>query len=285
MRASYAGWLLVCARGAAGVPISHYHGGSTIRNTSASHSLLAPEADMFSAQANGQASWLVPTYSLSLLHADNTWVEVLRGASTCVGQSAEGLSPGQSWDHGEKYASFEPAAAAADGIWPYGCWFFLGPGSGVAVNVGKSLRVSTRKELHDKLAIPCGEGANGDPLDARHEHCADAGPPGDKLYCHRALKQGYDSIQIVNAFYDTNPNQPNLVICSGGCATQEVRGACPPVPMQDGAGKHCDCDNSRVEINCGADSFATRSSRAAAASPLPPRRRSTRWSVDSFWML
>eukprot|EP00966_Prymnesium_polylepis_P167616 3874662-Prymnesium_polylepis.1 len=52
-------------------------------------------------------------------------------------------------------ASLAAAASIPESRWPYGCWFWPVRGSGVYVNVGRSLRVATRADAHAALGLPC----------------------------------------------------------------------------------------------------------------------------------
>ena len=72
------------------------------------------------------------------------------------GQVAEGYSSGFPGDaSANAYSTFEPLAANPASYWAYGCWFHLhARGSGVFVNVRRSLRVANRSEAHAALAIP-----------------------------------------------------------------------------------------------------------------------------------
>ena len=64
--------------------------------------------------------------------------------------------------------------------------------------------------MHRQLGIPCDE--REDPYCTR--------PPGDKLYCHLARERGFDSIQIAQAHFNY---RPEMIVCSGKCATAAVR--------------------------------------------------------------
>lgn len=88
----------------------------------------------------------------------------------------------------------------------------------------------------------------------------------DKLYCALALAQGYDSIQIAQSH---TSRTPELVLCTGGCATAPVAGSCPPAQLRraepvDGnvsiSGEYvpkgfpdrmCECNETLPGLNCG----------------------------------
>ena len=146
---------------------------------------------------------LMPSLTQDALSADGSWTEVLRVSTACIMDGNQPLrySDGEPFnegknrwwpgDAGKAAYSFLPSAASQRGRWPYGCWFYLVKGAGIFVNVGRSLRALTRHDVHQKLGIPCAE--SEDPFCTR--------PPGDKLYCHLARQQGFDSIQIALSEY------------------------------------------------------------------------------------
>lgn len=192
--------------------------------------------------------WLRPLLNVSDMTDDNDWAEVTRMRAGCMtgdrivnGEAyAEGLT---TWGHdpngdGANYSVFlkslslPPAAADSTAAWPYGCWFMhAARGSGILVNMRRSLRVSSRDEAHLRLGLPANV--------------------GDKLYCYIARQLGFDSIQFAQAHVY---GRVELLICYGGCVSEAVRGACPPVPLQHhgaSANRTCDCDNRSTVLNCG----------------------------------
>ena len=111
------------------------------------------------------------------LYPDHSWAQVVRFGSGC-NAAIEGLSRGFVSDCGSNYTKMgRPELAPCEGDAKksanvgYGCWFFfsdpfiyksnsssdlvLGSTSGIAVNVGKSLRVDTRADASAALALPC----------------------------------------------------------------------------------------------------------------------------------
>ena len=212
-------------------------------------------ADALRARETGLLAPRLRTHELA---ADWTLATVLRVAARCIGDGklqhadgepyAEGRSRGWPGDAGRAaYNSFAPQAAGWNTRWPYGCWFYLvAPNTTLLgerlprVNVGRSLRALSRSALHRRLRIPCNV--------ANDPHCNK--PPGDKLYCHRAAAEGYDSVQIAQAHAS---HRPELIMCSGKCATaNRLVGACPPVTLRraDGA-KSCRCSDRSAVLNCG----------------------------------
>ena len=102
---------------------------------------------------------------------------------------------------------------------PYGCWFNHALGSGIYVDVGKTL-TGTVSRLLEELGLHPTTGCLLDGLNRTYDgglNCI------DKYYCSRALALGYDSIQIVD--------RQEIIICSGMCATHRFDGACPPVRL------------------------------------------------------
>lgn len=197
---------------------------------------------------------------------DHGWAEVMRFATNCSAV-AEGLSTGFNTDCGKEYVELgRPELASCNASHPpakvgYGCWFFfstpgsLAPeGSGVGVNVGRSLRVDTRAEASKMLGLPCAD----PPL------CEKPGHVQDKLYCERAVERGYDSIQFARphrtCLHPHCPRAlaygipPEVVICNGGCMTQAVASACPPETVQLKRLRSrgpCECSNRSHVLNCG----------------------------------
>jgi len=162
---------------------------------------------------------------------------------------------------------------------PYGCWFFYAKGSGIYIDVGKTLigtvdsilRQLSLEQIRDCLQsyVPQNNISHGINV-----NCI------DKYYCSRALTLGYDSVQIMD--------RQEIVICSGKCATHRFDGACPPVRLYRRKhsshgelsiynNKHevqpsshdatngdddissnyedCQCDDSTDVMNCGNNSY------------------------------
>ena len=210
---------------------------------------------------------------------DYGWAEVMRFGPQCDA-SVEGWSAGFPTDCGDDYASMgrpELASCNATRRPPanvsYGCWFFFSEkgsafggdfkvraGSGVTVNVGRSLRVDTRAEASAALGLPCAD----PPL------CEKPGTVQDKLYCERAVQRGYDSIQMarphmacvkegcLRGYHSLVPAE--LVLCTKGCMSQPLTDACPPgveLRRATGAGhrhgRPCHCREGSHYLNCGKD--------------------------------
>lgn len=197
---------------------------------------------------------LFPELQWDELYPDNTWAEVVRISAQCVGggDHREGLSVGWPGDHDASAYSFMPEATVPGRLWPYGCFFALAAhGSGVFVNVGRSLRVRSHLEAYRALGIPCQQQANGRG-DVR-DFCK---RPADKLFCHMALAAGYDSIQMMQRATDGGAKvHGELVVCADKCASESLAGACGPnMHTRDGPTGStmvpCECDRAQHVSNC-----------------------------------
>ena len=185
------------------------------------------------ALANDTAPSLCPRLSVADLAPSHSWTEVMRFGTRRCGPShvlqeppryadgspfTEGRSRGFPSDHGVGY-TLVGAPEAASPTWdgPYGCWFYHARGSGIAINVGRTLHYLTRAEAGAALNVTCSD-----------QYCNRAAPM-DKLWCSRALAAGYDSIQVARSH---EAEIPELIICSGECGTQPLVSPCPPVPLR-----------------------------------------------------
>lgn len=120
--------------------------------------------------------------------------------------------------------------------------------SGAYVNVGRSLRVNGRCDVHQALY---GSRRSSNAL------CTTA--PGDKYWCTRARALGYDSIQILRgvAYYPGSMKRKpwsELVLCSGECSTRTFsESACVPSARAisaDGQVQPCNCPEGATLISC-----------------------------------
>jgi hypothetical protein len=131
----------------------------------------------------------------------------------------------------------------------YGCWFNIARGSGIYVNVGRSL--VTNDKYKSSLFKDLGLTSKG---------CLQSDGTGEKCYdryvCTAALHLGYNSVQVTG--------RSEIVLCGGNCATKELRLTCPPVPMRCGtqAQYPCNCSDNSVLLNCGANSSTLKIYRA-----------------------
>lgn len=109
-------------------------------------------------------------------------------------------------------------------------------GTGVFVNIGKTLIFYDRQDVNNRFKLFCN----------RPPFCE---PQGDRYWCQKALSEGYDSIQVVNANQNENHE---LVICSGKCSTEPFDNNCPPIETRTGynATKPCNCVEGTPIVNC-----------------------------------
>ena len=207
-------------------------------------------------------------------HPDNSWVEVLRVAtSSCT--SKEGRCEGGR----------------------AGCWFSKAVGSGIFLHTGRSLRAASRAQLAAALQLNASEAfgfylrerrvrpGRHLPLDETEHilhmtHVARlrARPPpplskrelarGKRLFaangivldytvCEHARAAGFDTVQLSDPNCDDTICFPEMVSCHKGCAdvpAGSVRGACAPssVPLRTGwqATEPCRCNASVSVLNC-----------------------------------
>jgi hypothetical protein len=207
--------------------------------------------------------------------ADHTWVGVLRKAPGCdKDQVGDGWSRGWLTDNRNYDKLNISARAIAAGLIKesasgnrlhigWGCWFYamwnaLG-WRGAYVNVGRSLRVTTRCTVN---RILYGMKGSSDAMCTRN--------PGDKLWCTFARARGYDSIQIVRGslYYGSSGRRrpwSELVVCSGECMSRNFADdACVPVAraMSPSSGMEpCACPAGSKEARlqrCAADKLVRR---------------------------
>ena len=176
-------------------------------------------------------------------YADNSWVEVSRYSTSYLNRF-RGLKP--EWTEG--LGTGYPRVGFTDKI-PYGCWFNMAKGSGISVNVGRTLVATDKykstlfKELRltsmgclPSLSSSSSSTATvtaNNSLITSSDHSTTASSTFntsrfcyDRFLCTAALALGYDSIQLID--------KSELVICSGACATQVLRDTCPPLPLRRG---------------------------------------------------
>jgi hypothetical protein len=134
---------------------------------------------------------------IPIKYDSNSWVEVHHFASSFF--PSFGLTP-----YNEGYS-------------PYGCWFHIIKGTGVFINIGKTLAIEDTMELFKYLGLDshgCIEGVD----------CGDL-QYVDKYLCTKALQLHYDSIQL----FRENLNE--LIMCSGICAQIPINSSCPDLPL------------------------------------------------------
>ena len=159
--------------------------------------------------------------------ADHAWVEVLR-------YGADGGVRGLGCDGGG-----------------YGTWFFVAPGSGVRVNVGRLLALETKEVALDVAARGGGGGRNATPpcarWGARRSHGAPCDRHGDVGLCAAARRAGADSVLIERVNYGADAvawrgRRQELVLCTQQSAAEPQCSACPAavdLRRRDGARHVC----------------------------------------------
>jgi hypothetical protein len=208
---------------------------------------------------------------------DNAWVEVQRSSTSCLlnfylypfrvetkekraveDTFVEGLGRGWPLDTG-----FDKRLPK-----PYGCWFYMLRGSGVFVNVGKTLISFNRSHAYSLLGLPCGGGI----------HCYD---PNDYEVCSKVLEKGYDSLQVFNSH---DGRYSELVFCSGKCATDPLKSACPPLELRTGwnATKKCTCNSTYPILNC--DNHVTNALDCHNIKPVEYKPKQTCYYEDFTWL-
>jgi hypothetical protein len=158
----------------------------------------------------------------------------------------------------------------------WGCWFspLLPPwhrGSGIFVNVGRTLVVSGRRHAKALFKLPSPSSTSTTPrsspparaLASTHSTAASGAPTptrqfrgaaiperDDSLWAIEARARGFDSVQILRGA----DGLPELLVSSAPCLSQERPiGTCPPLPLWtgDNASRECVCSESSHVLNCG----------------------------------
>lgn len=201
------------------------------------------------------------------LVADFMWVGVLRMAPGTIGH-CDGHCPGSVMNeaHSRAYDAIIPNSSK----WPkvnYGCWFYTAldasDHSGAFVNVGRSLRLETRCDVHDVLY-----------KSRKASNALCTGSPGDRLWCTLARAQGYDSIQIQKgvSYYDHSAKRRpwgEMIHCGDECARETFSdSACVPVAVAK--------NNTPCRCPPGASQLSCRGERLAPGWPASVKRTSTR---------
>ena len=134
----------------------------------------------------------------------------------------------------------------------YGCFFNVRRGSGVFMNVGRTLIVQD-----DSFALAFFKKVLNVTIE-----------PGYADYCPHARKLGYDTVQILNWVELWGPKGGHgvhqMIYCGGKCETDIVKSSCiPGLEMRTGLNHQlpCRCDPSISLLNCG-NAIAPRVRRA-----------------------
>jgi hypothetical protein len=134
-----------------------------------------------------------------------------------------------------------------------GCWFYplhppLSRGSGIFINVGRTLVLPNRRAAS---RLPQVLNVSNHSL-RRHvdfqgyriyEHTEDA------LWALGAFKLGFDTVQILRGPFQ----MPELLIVREPCLSQRKRiKTCPPIPLRTGqdASLPCTCSDASRILNC-----------------------------------
>ena len=201
-----------------------------------------PNWEMTNLDQSLQAFAMDPHYQESrpgtttILYPSYSWVEVNHFSSNFFG--AIGIFP---YNEGYSTGYIYTAYIGNYSYVPYGCWFHVMKGTGVFINIGKTLAIANTTELLSYLGLNsqgCIDGVDCNGL-----------PYVDKYLCTKALELNYDSIQL-------SRNTINEVImCSGDCAKVPVNSSCPNVPKLGGFNhsKPCNCNDTYPLMNCGVD--------------------------------
>lgn len=210
---------------------------------------------------------------INMTYPSHTWVEVTRlSISKLIKRSIQKSIIHRNWINSDyhKYGWMEGWSSGFPGsdinnrsYVPYGCWFYISPGSGIYVNIGHTL-VSRRDDLFTTLSLHkngCLRSDNSSDLNDLSDRSSDDNYDSslhhdgtidnnyqciDKYFCTRAMELGYNSIQIID--------HKELVICHQQCSSLSYDGACPPIELRTNhASDICHCSEeirNRGELNC-----------------------------------
>lgn len=179
--------------------------------------------------------------------ADNELVEVTRL-----------LFPGAKWKEGLSIGWLGNHSGLAKPV-PLGCWFFMAPGSGIYLNVTRTIAVRSREELYTRWKLPPRPHTNG---------------VHDSHICTAARRRGYQTVQISQRVglgaLDSRSQQPwgkwndsegmsppELLLCDDDCVRTESITACPTSTvlqhksLEDGQLRPCACNDESPLLNCG----------------------------------
>lgn len=185
------------------------------------------------------------------LVGDGRWLEVMRIAAPYgVPWSQSSQATKRSENRLEQAETREPREMdRAPGLgWP-GCWFWVAHGSGIFLNVGRSLRAPSRVAVARSLGLL-----------SESNMSASAAARTQQFWCSRARMHGFDTIQVASqvqpaARQGRSGRQAEVLVCSEECTPQHLLcGACAPgVTLRSGVGasRECVCDERLPLLNCG----------------------------------
>lgn len=135
----------------------------------------------------------------------------------------------------------------------YGVWFFLVPGSGVMVNIGRAIRFDNKLQAIDWSV----KTATNTTLACASTGMASCTTHDDTYFCAAARLKGYDSMLAWrdNAY----PGSPHysgrrsdmveLIVCPAE-EPPEQRTACPPLAFRSAEGGRCTCSQDSEILTC-----------------------------------
>ena len=191
---------------------------------------------------------------------------------------------------------------------PYGCWFYLAPGSGVWLNVSRTRVSRTREDLRAHWHLPHRGSENNDA-----HFCATAMAHGYTTLqflerstpgaAHHAFNKSAANVGISGAHHlqhnlhlqhnmnglhytPDNFSLPEIVFCGGPCVQEESTTPCPGVPLRRrvslqeaasttrggvgwGSWAECTCDASWPLLRCEEEE----SERKMRVDPCPGRAK------------
>tara|TARA_B110001452_G_C15232565_1_gene426872 strand:- start:307 stop:2625 length:2319 start_codon:yes stop_codon:yes gene_type:complete len=190
---------------------------------------------------------------------DDSWVEVIRVGTKTFSDTAEKST--------RQTANASGSSTFGEGG-AHGCWFLLARGSGIFLNVGRSIRANNRSHLMSTF---------GEPLNARELDGYSRNPWLENWHnprarycnlCRMARANGYDSIQFLDELCGNRASHAShkrkarhacfveVVSCHDACMalpTKSLYGACVPgLPLRTGwdATQPCACDDAQTLLNC-----------------------------------
>ena len=150
---------------------------------------------------------------------------------------------------------------------PYGCWFYLAPGSGVWLNVGRLLVLNGLEGGgwgSEVFNFP-----QARPFDSSHK---DGRGGQQRQLCTVLLANGFESAMMDSGAWgrpwhrEKNVGPPEFVLCTGECVTRTSHSPCPGQQLYNSRGLPCRCDVNSEMLSCAAERGAQRASRARAGA-------------------
>jgi len=170
-------------------------------------------------------------------------------------------------------------------ITQYGCWHFAAAGSGIVLNVRRTLWMPHKTADYAALKAEHARQRNGTPIPPFRSRMFQRAVDEDKHLSFVADARGYDTVQVLR---DDLPEVPSgifelVVTPRYACAVNPDatfdayrHSPCVPVPITHANGSACACDHRRRLLNCdgsGGDAW-TAAVRASPCATRPTRRAS-----------